>query len=161
MFEHEKDERIRGIDEASTALAMAFAHDFILEIMLTREMLSVEPDEAARLSHILVERWQKRYGTVPLAEGAEPGKERVRRLDAAKAFVDRLARKALRRSTDARQAATSIQSGALPIEVNAEMKRAGAVALTAFVHLPPEELAAAVYRAMAAKATPSPNNGRG
>lgn len=148
MFELEKDERIRGIDRTSTALAMAFAHDFILETMLTREMLSHEPEEAAALSRILVERWQRRYGG-PLTGGPEPSPETVQQLYAIKAFVDRLARKALRRSTDARTASTD-QSGRHPIKVTGEMRTVGAAALAQFAQLSPEECAAAVYRAMAA-----------
>ena len=42
MFEMENDDRIRGLDQTSTAPAMAFAHDFILEVLLTREMIDLE-----------------------------------------------------------------------------------------------------------------------
>ena len=48
MFEMENDDRIRGLDQTSTAPAMAFAHDFILEVLLTREMIDLEA--AARSS---------------------------------------------------------------------------------------------------------------
>lgn len=147
MFELEKDERIRGIDRTSTALAMAFAHDFLLEAMLTNEMLSYEPEDAAKLSHILVERWQRRYGA-HLTGGAEPSPETVRQLYATKAFVDRLARKALRRSMEARAAGLK-PSGVRPVEVTDEMKNAGATALAQCGHLSPEECAAEIYRAMA------------
>lgn len=102
MFENEKDERIRGIDETTTALSMALAHDFILEVMLTREMLETDPDDAERLARILVERWQRRYGD-GLGGDAGRGGKSPEVLRATKAFVDRLARKALRRSADSRR----------------------------------------------------------
>jgi len=104
MFELEKDERIRGIDATTTALSMALAHDFILEMLLTREMLDGEPEEAQVLARVLVERWQRRYGEKPSPDFIRPEDgERVRW--ATKAFVDRLARKALARSNAAREAA--------------------------------------------------------
>lgn len=102
MFEAEKDDRIRGIDETTTALSMAMAHDFLLEALLTREMLSLDAAEAELLSRTLVERWQRRYGG-GLAEDSGENPETRRLLYATKAFVDRLARKALRRSADVRQ----------------------------------------------------------
>lgn len=143
MFELEKDDRIRGIDKLSTALAMAFAHDFILEVMLTREMRSLESDEAALLSRLLVERWQRRYGAALTSE-TESSTDEVRQAYATKAFVDRLARKALRRSTEMRPEAEVN----LPGEIAAETKQAGVNALLQFKHLPPEELVTAIYRAM-------------
>jgi hypothetical protein len=103
MFEMERDDRIRGIDETTAALSMAMAHDFLLEALLTREMLSIDAEQAELLSHTLVERWQRRYGD-GLAEGSGESDEAVRLLYATKAFVDRLARKALRRSSDIRNA---------------------------------------------------------
>lgn len=145
MFELEKDDRIRGIDPTSSALAMAFAHDFILEIMLTNEMLSLGQSEAEALSRRLVDRWQRRYGG-PLTDGPEPSPEVVRQLYATKAFVDRLARKALRRSAEVR-ASTAAQAD--QILITPEMKKAGAVALANSAHLSPEERAADVFRAMA------------
>lgn len=148
MFELEKDDRIRGIDRTSSALAMAFAHDFILEVMLTSEMLSLGETEAAALSRRMVDRWQRRYGGA-LTEGPEPPPETVRQLYATKAFVDRLARKALHRSAEMRAAAFT-QADLPP--VSPEMKKAGAAALAKFSHLSPEECAAEVYRAMAALA---------
>jgi len=104
MFELEKDDRIRGIDATTTALSMAMAHDYILEVLLTREMLQMEKDEAQTLTRVLVERWQRRYGEKPTPDfiRLEDG-ERVRW--ATKAFVDRLARKALARSNSAREVA--------------------------------------------------------
>ncbi len=144
MFELEKDDRIRGIDPTSSALAMAFAHDFILELMLTNEMLDLGEKEAEAYSRRMVDRWQRRYGG-PLTGGPEPSSETVRQLYATKAFVDRLARKALRRSADMR-AATAGQADQDPI--TPEMKKAGAAALAKSAHLPPEERAAEVYRAM-------------
>ena len=102
MFEMERDDRIRGIDETTAALSMAMAHDFLLEALLTREMLSIDPAEAELLSHTLVERWQRRYGG-GLADDSGETDETRRLLYATKAFVDRLARKALRRSNDIRK----------------------------------------------------------
>ena len=150
MFELEKDDRICGIDRTSSALAMAFAHDFILEVMLTGEMLALGEAEAEALSRRMVERWQRRYGG-PLIDGPEPPPETVRQLYATKAFVDRLARKALRRSAEMR-AATAGQTNQKP--VTPEMKKAGAAALAKSAHLSPEERAAEVYRAMAIHTMP-------
>jgi len=62
MFEGEKDERIQGIDANTAALSMALAHDFVLEILLTREMIEMEEHEARSLARVMVERWQRRYG---------------------------------------------------------------------------------------------------
>ena len=36
---------------------MAFAHDFILQVLLTREIIDLEAAKAALLSRILVEHW--------------------------------------------------------------------------------------------------------
>ena len=144
MFELEKDDRIRGIDRTSSALAMAFAHDFILELMLTNEMLGLGEKEAEALSRRMVDRWQRRYGG-PLTEGPEPSPEVVRQLYATKAFVDRLARKALRRSAEMRAAAAG-QADQKP--VTREMTKAGAAALARSAHLSPEERVAEIYRAM-------------
>lgn len=58
----EKDNRIRGLDQTAAALAVAFEHDFILEVLLTREMIDLEAAKATFLSGILVERWRRRYG---------------------------------------------------------------------------------------------------
>jgi hypothetical protein len=145
MFELEKDDRIRGIDRTSSALAMAFAHDFILELMLTNEMLDLGEKEAEAYSRRMVDRWKRRYGG-PLTGGPEPSPETVRQLYATKAFVDRLARKALRRSAEMR-AATAGQADQDPI--TPEMKKAGAAALAKSAHLSSEERAAEVFRAMA------------
>lgn len=97
MFELEKDERIRGIDSNTAALSMAMAHDFILEILLTRDMLETGPDEARKLARLAIERWERRYGegsnSVVLRED-----DRDRLHSSGKAFVDRLMRKALARS---------------------------------------------------------------
>ncbi len=102
MFEHEKDERIRGIDSSTAALSMAMAHDFILEILLTREMLETGHDEARRLARLAIERWERRYG-----EGSTPNiareEDRERLHSSGKAFVDRLMRKALARSDHIRE----------------------------------------------------------
>ena len=144
MFDLEKDDRIRGIDRTSTALGMAFAHDFILEMMLTNEMLGLAENEAEALSRRMVDRWQRRYGS-PLTDGPEPPPEMVRQLYATKAFVDRLARKALRRSAEMR-AATADQAD--PSPVTPSMKKAGAAALARSEHLSPEERAAEIFRAM-------------
>src|SRR5262245_14969407 len=99
MFETEKDERIRGIDASMAALSMALAHDFILEMLLTREMLESEQEDAHKLARVMVERWQRRYGQNPSSDfvRADDGEHVLR---AAKAFVDRLARKALARSNE-------------------------------------------------------------
>jgi hypothetical protein len=109
MFELEKDERIRGIDSSTAALSMAMAHDFILEILLTRDMLETGPDEARKLARLAIERWERRYG-----EGSNPivlrEDDRGRLHSSGKAFVDRLMRKALARSDqirDQRQQAAS------------------------------------------------------
>lgn len=150
MFELEKDERIRGIEPMQTALAMCFAHDFILEVMLTREMLDLEPAEAARLSRTLVERWTRRYGAA-LSNAAETKGETVRQSYATKAFVDRLARKALQRSSDMRDSLSASPPAVQTVEITAEMKAAGAAALSEVSNLPPEEVASAVYRAMVAR----------
>ncbi|NQW54785.1 MAG: hypothetical protein HQ465_26470 [Rhodospirillales bacterium] len=149
MFELEKDERIRGIEPMETALAMCFAHDFILEVMLTREMLDLEPAEAARLSRTLVERWSRRYGAA-LTNATETNGETVRQSYATKAFVDRLARKALQRSSDMRRSLSTNPPPVQTVEITAEMKQAGAAALSEVRNLPPEEVAATVYRAMVA-----------
>jgi hypothetical protein len=102
MFETEKDDRIRGIDSATAALSMAMAHDFILEILLTREMLEIGQDEAGKLARLAVERWERRYG-----QGANSSflreEDRGRVHSSAKAFVDRLTRKALARADLIRQ----------------------------------------------------------
>lgn len=150
MFELEKDERIRGIEPMETALAMCFAHDFILEVMLTREMLDLEPAEAARLSRTLVERWSRRYGAA-LTNATETNGETVRQSYATKAFVDRLARKALQRSSDMRHSLPANPPPVQTVEITAEMKQAGAAALSEVRNLPPEEVAATVYRAMVAR----------
>jgi hypothetical protein len=85
---------------------MALAHDFILEMLLTREMLEIEQEDAQKLARNLVERWQRRYGEKPSPDFIRPEDgERVRW--ATKAFVDRLARKALSRSSAARDAASA------------------------------------------------------
>lgn len=102
MFEHEKDERIRGIDSSTAALSMAMAHDFILEILLTRDMLETGHDEARKLARLAIERWERRYG-----EGSTPSiareDDRGRLHSSGKAFVDRLMRKALARSDHIRE----------------------------------------------------------
>jgi hypothetical protein len=102
MFELEKDERIRGIDSNTAALAMAMAHNFILEILLTREMLEGGHDEARKLARLAIERWERRYG-----ESAHSGvlreDDRDRLHSSGKAFVDRLMRKALARSDHIRE----------------------------------------------------------
>lgn len=102
MFEAEKDERIKGIDAATAALSMALAHDFVLEALLTFQMLDGEREDAAALSSIMVERWDRRYGEKPTSEfiRADDG-QRV--FLATKAFVERLARKALERSEAVRR----------------------------------------------------------
>jgi len=150
MFELDKDERIRGIEPMETALAMCFAHDFILEVMLTREMLDLEPAEAARLSRTLVERWSRRYGAA-LTNATETNGEAVRQSYATKAFVDRLARKALQRSLDMRDSLPANLPAVQTVEITAEMKQGGAAALSEVRNLPPEEVAATVYRAMVAR----------
>lgn len=151
MFEMEKDERIRGLDKTSTALAMAFAHDFILEVLLTREMIDLEAAEATLLSRVLVERWQRRYGD-GLAPDSGHSPELKRQLYATKAFVDRLARKALQRSAHQREASGPAVSPAAPeVEVSGAMKQAGATVLKASPDLSPEDLAGEVYKAMAQK----------
>ena len=101
MFEGEKDERIRGIDASTAALSMALAHDFVLEILLTREMIEMEEDEAYKLARVMVERWQRRYGQ-SLGDDFTKAEDADKVLHATKAFVDRLARKALMRSVDVR-----------------------------------------------------------
>ena len=152
MFETEKDERIRGLDETTMAVSMAFAHDFILEVLLTREMIDADAAEAELLSRVLVERWQRRYGN-RLAADAEHRPEIKRQLYATKAFVDRLARKALRRSKDVREASVAADaSPAVPgLEVSSAMRQAGAEILKASQGLSPEDLAAEMYKAMAKK----------
>lgn len=102
MFEGEKDDRIRGIDANTAALSMALAHDFVLEILLTREMIEMEEDEAHTLARVMVERWQRRYGQ-SLGDDFTKGEDGDQVLHATKAFVDRLARKALMRSIHARE----------------------------------------------------------
>ncbi len=102
MFEWEKDERIRGIDSNTAALSMALAHDFILEILLTREMIEMEEGEAQTLARVMVERWQRRYGQ-SLSDDFTRAEHGEMVLHATKAFVDRLARKALMRSVQARE----------------------------------------------------------
>lgn len=102
MFEGEKDERIQGIDANTAALSMALAHDFVLEILLTREMIEMEEHEARTLARVMVERWQRRYGQ-SLGDDFRKGEPGDQVLHATKAFVDRLARKALMRSIDARE----------------------------------------------------------
>lgn len=102
MFEDEKDARIRGIDASTAALSMALAHDFILEILLTREMIEMEEDEARALARVMVERWQRRYGQ-SLEDDFTKAEHGNEVLHATKAFVDRLARKALMRSNAARE----------------------------------------------------------
>lgn len=142
MFEFEKDERIRGIEPMETALAMCFAHDFILELLLTREMLEMESAEAAKLSRLMIERWNRRYGA-SLGGPTSTDAEKSRQFYATKAFVDRLARKALNRSDSIRPMP---EVSTAPI--SPEMKQAGATALSEFNYLPPEELVAAIYGAM-------------
>lgn len=97
MFETEKDERIRGIDSNTAALSMAMAHDFILEILLTRDMLEMGHDESRTLARVAIERWERRHG-----EGSNSSftreEDRGRLHSAGKAFVDRLMRKALARA---------------------------------------------------------------
>jgi hypothetical protein len=105
MFETEKDERIRGIDANTAALSMALAHDFILEMLLTREMIEMDDDESQKLARLMVERWQRRYGQ-SLGSDFTRNDDGQRVLHATKAFVDRLARKALRRSQDIRTPAS-------------------------------------------------------
>ena len=102
MFEGEKDERIQGIDANTAALSMALAHDFVLEILLTREMIEMEEHEARTLARVMVERWQRRYGQ-SLGDDFRKGEPGDQVLHATKAFVDRLARKALMRSVHARE----------------------------------------------------------
>lgn len=101
MFELEKDERIRGIDSNTAALSMAMAHDFILEILLTRDMLDTGHDEARKLARLAIERWERRY-----EKGASSSvlreDDRDRLHSSGKAFVDRLMRKALARSDSIR-----------------------------------------------------------
>ena len=53
---------LRGLDRTSNTLPMAFAHDVILEVLLTRGRIDLEAAEATLLSPILVEHWQRRYG---------------------------------------------------------------------------------------------------
>ncbi|WP_422011026.1 hypothetical protein [Reyranella sp.] len=142
MFELEKDERIRGIEPTEAALAMGFAHDFVLELMLTREMLEMGPAEATKLSRLMIERWNRRYGSA-LADPTSTDAEKSRQFYATKAFVDRLARKALHRSDSIRPSAE-----VSTVTISDEMKQAGAAALSEFKHLPPEELVAAIYGAM-------------
>jgi len=101
MFEAEKDERIRGIDANTAALSMALAHDFILEMLLTREMIEMDEDESQKLARLMVERWQRRYGQ-SLGSDFTRGDDSQRVLHATKAFVDRLARKALKRANEIR-----------------------------------------------------------
>lgn len=97
MFELEKDERIRGIDSNTAALSMAMAHDFLLEILLTREMLEMGHDESRKLARIAIERWERRYGQESNSSVLrEDDRGRLHR--SGKAFVDRLMRKALARS---------------------------------------------------------------
>lgn len=105
MFEAEKDERIRGIDANTAALSMALAHDFILEMLLTLEMVEMDADESQRFARLMVERWQRRYGQ-SLSGDFTRDDDGQRVLHATKAFVDRLARKALRRSSEIRTVAT-------------------------------------------------------
>lgn len=100
MFELEKDERIRGIDANTAALAMAMAHDFILEILLTREMLEGGHEEARNLARLAIERWERRYGE---ASSVLREDDRGRLHSSGKAFVDRLMRKALARSDHIRE----------------------------------------------------------
>ena len=71
MFELEKDERIRGIDPNAATIAMAMAHDFILEILRTREMLKSGDEEARKLTRVRVaiERWERRYGADAGSDG--------------------------------------------------------------------------------------------
>jgi hypothetical protein len=102
MFELEKDERIRGIDPNTAALSMAMAHDFILEILLTRDMLETGPDEARKLARLAIERWERRYGQGP-DSGVLREDDRERLRSSGKAFVDRLMRKALARSDSIRE----------------------------------------------------------
>lgn len=97
MFELEKDERIRGIDSNTAALSMAMAHDFILEILLTRDMLEMGHDESRKLARLAIERWERRYGQA-LNSSFVREDDRGRLHGSAKAFVDRLMRKALARS---------------------------------------------------------------
>lgn len=152
MFDMEKDERIRGLDETTMAVSMAFAHDFILEVMLTREMVDADAAEADLLSRVLVERWQRRYGNA-LAADAEHSPEKKRQLYATKAFVDRLARKALRRSRDVREErAAATSSTPSEVGISPAMRRAGAEVLGNSQGRAPEDLAAEVYKAMVEKA---------
>ena len=102
MFELEKDERIRGIDANTTALAMAMAHDFVLEILLTREMLEGGDEEARKLARLAIERWERRYGQ-DASSGVLREDDRGRLHSSGKAFVDRLMRKALARSEHIRE----------------------------------------------------------
>lgn len=151
MFEAEKDERIRGLDETTMAVSMAFAHDFILEVLLTREMIDADAEEAELLSRVLVERWQRRYGN-SLAADAEHSPEKKRQLYATKAFVDRLARKALRRSRDVREESAAAAPSTVPeVEVSPAMRQAGAEILKASPGSSPEDLATEMYKAMAEK----------
>ena len=102
MFETEKDERIRGIDANTAALSMAMAHDFILEILLTREMLEIGHDEARTLARVAIERWERRYSQNLNASFARED-DRMHVHGSTKAFVDRLMRKALERSDHVRE----------------------------------------------------------
>jgi len=102
MFETEKDERIRGIDSNTAALSMAMAHDFILEIMLTRDMLESGHDEARKLARVAIERWERRYGQESNASVLRED-DRGKLHSTGKAFVDRLMRKALARSDHIRE----------------------------------------------------------
>jgi len=102
MFESEKDERIRGIDSNAAALSMAMAHDFILEILLTRDMLEMGHDESRKLARVAIERWERRHGSGSNASFTRE-EDRGRLNSAGKAFVDRLMRKALARSEHIRE----------------------------------------------------------
>lgn len=102
MFELEKDERIRGIDANTAALSMAMAHDFILEILLTRDMLESGHDEARKLARVAIERWERRYGQESNSSVLRED-DRGRLRSTGKAFVDRLMRKALARSDHIRE----------------------------------------------------------
>jgi len=115
MFELEKDDRIRGIDANTTALSMALAHDYILEMLLTWAFLDEEQEQAEKLKRTMVERWQRRYGEKPTPDFIRAeDEERVRW--ATKAFVDRLARKALARSTAVREMTNAEPPAAAPSE---------------------------------------------
>ena len=102
MFELEKDDRIRGIDSSTAALSMAMAHDFILEILLTRDMLETGHDEARKLARLAIERWERRYGQGSNSSVLRED-DRDRLHSPGKAFVDRLMRKALARSDHIRE----------------------------------------------------------